>query len=475
MMMKRIFRFLLHTSVPVVILGLLIGAGCAGSRVTTKETEKQIGGKVMTGSGSPLYPFTKRTLSNGLTVIVKEVHTVPIVAVYFWVRTGSFNESEENNGISHFFEHMFFKGTTKRGVGEMDRIIKELGGYNNALTSIEYTGYYVVVPSENFSTAFDVLYDAMVNSVFDPKEVDKERQVIKEEINRKEDRPEEKLFDEFISVIFQGTPYAQPVLGTSEILDKINHDKFIEYLHTFYVPNNVIVAVVGDVETDKILSHIQESVSVWKPNQSIKKKQVTFDFVPQKDNRAKVIEKDVNQCYWILGLPNYGRLTLRDMYVLDVASTILGSGRSSRLYTRIVEREGLASSINAWSWPLKKAGVLGVDAEFPEQNLEKVQKAVFEEIERMKSELVNPSELAKAKMMLKTDFAYANETDSNVAQTLGEYEAISKAEEALTYLDQIITVSAEEIKSTLNKYCNLNACTICYVKPKPSSTPVKEK
>ena len=139
---------------------------------------------------SPLLPYTMKKLSNGLTVIVKEVHTSPIVAVHFWCKTGSVNEEGFPAGISHFFEHMFFKGTEKMGVGEMDRIVKSLGGYNNAFTSKEYTGYYIVVPSENFSVAFDILLDAIRNSVFDPEEIERERAVIYEEINRSEDLPE---------------------------------------------------------------------------------------------------------------------------------------------------------------------------------------------------------------------------------------------------------------------------------------------
>jgi len=159
------------------------------------------------GEGTPLlHPFTQKVLSNGLTVFVKEVHETPIVAVYFWARTGSANEPVEINGIAHFFEHMFFKGTEKRGVGEMERAIKALGGHNNAFTGMEYTAYYVVVPSEHFATAFDILYDAMVHSVFDAEEIEKERQVVVEEIHRRDDSPEERLSTVFLNTIFDGTP-----------------------------------------------------------------------------------------------------------------------------------------------------------------------------------------------------------------------------------------------------------------------------
>ena len=152
---------------------------CAGDRIDKS--------KKYTSSLSPIEPFTKITLENGLDVIVKEVHAAPIVAVHFWCNTGSIYEDDREHGISHFYEHMFFKGTEKRGVGEMNRAITGLGGYNNAGTDKEVTLYYVVLPSENFSLATDILVDAIRNSTFPEDEIIKELGVIKEEINRRDD------------------------------------------------------------------------------------------------------------------------------------------------------------------------------------------------------------------------------------------------------------------------------------------------
>ncbi|OPX25903.1 MAG: hypothetical protein B1H02_00195 [Candidatus Latescibacteria bacterium 4484_107] len=415
-----------------------------------------------------LHPFTRKVLPNGLTVYVKEVHETPIVAVYFWARTGSANEPEEINGIAHFFEHMFFKGTEKRGVGEMDRAIKALGGHNNAFTAMETTAYYVVVPSEHFATAFDILYDAMGHSVFDPEEIEKERQVVVEEIRRRDDSPEDRLITVFLNTIFEGTPYARPVLGTVESLNRIDREAFVRTLHDFYVPNNVTVVVVGDVRTDPVLARIEQTTQAWEPNSSVPDRCASISFVPQTTVRTREMEMDVHQLYWMMGFPNMGRLDLLDMYVLDVASTILGGGRSSRLYRRLVEQEGLVTSVHAWVLSLTRAGIFAVEAHFPIEHRARVEKIVFEEIERMKRETVCSGELERAKTMLITDFAYSNETDADLGETIGHYATIAAVEEAVTYPDRIRAVTEEDVRKAFERYCDFGAYTLCAIKPNGS-------
>lgn len=431
---------------------------------------------------SPLYPFTKIRLPNGLRIIVKEVHATPIVAVHFWACTGSVNEPPEINGISHFFEHMFFKGTEKRGVGEMDRAIKALGGYNNAFTSTEQTAYYVVVPSEHLATASDVLYDAMRHSVFDPEEIEKERRVVEEEIIQRDDSPTGKLYDRFLALLFDGTPYAQPVLGTPETLRAIDRETFRSHLRDFYRPDHVIAVIVGDVETDVVLSWIETMTADWVsdhgkregaedmawaglPTGASSSVLPRFTFTPQTEIRTEVIEKEVNQVYWAVGFPNLGRLQLDDMYVLDVASTILGGGKSSRLYQRLVQREGLVTAVSSWIWPLSRAGAFGIDCQFPPENQCKVEQIIFEETDRVRDKRVEAAELDKAKTMLIHDFAYSNETDANIGETLGRYEGVSEAEEALTYVDRVQAVTAEQVRLAMERHCPLEAYTLCYVRP----------
>jgi zinc protease len=413
---------------------------------------------------SPLSPFSRSVLPNGLTVLIKEVTTTPIVAVYFWVRVGSGYEPPELNGISHFFEHMFFKGTEKRRVGEMDRVVKELGGYNNAFTGLEYTAYYVVVPREGFSVAFDLLLDAMRHSVFDPEEIERERQVILEEINRQEDTPLSKLHTTFLEEIFRGIPYERPTLGTPESLGRIGRDEFLAFLQDYYTPNNVAIAVAGDVEKDRVLREITEATLDWQPRGIQRHPNFTFHYGT---SRERIIERDLKQVYWVLGFPNLGRMgAVEDVYALDVASTILGGGRSSRLRQRLVEREGIAISVGAWAWPLDRAGIFGIEAEFPEVHHDRVREEVFEEIERMRRHPVDPVEVQKAQTMLKAEYAYANETDSDIAGTLGRHETLDILDEAIRYNERIDRVTPEQIQDAMTRLCTPETATVCALRPK---------
>ena len=414
---------------------------------------------------SPLLPFRRHVLANRLTVFTKEVHTVPLVAVHFWIGAGGTDSPPERAGLAHFAEHMFFKGTRRRGVGEMDRIIKSLGGYDNAFTTPEHTAYYVVVPSGNFSLVFDVLFDALVNSVFDPEEIERERSVVLEEIRRLEDTPEEKLSDLFVSEVLKDTPYERPILGTLDTVAEIQREDLLAYADTFYRPNNMVVSVVGDIDEEDVTEEIGRATSNWVPEASLDTRICSFDFSPQKQIRRRTMHRDVHQGYWMLGFPNHGRQDMDAMYVLDLASTILGGGRASRLHQQLVEQEGLASSVGAWVWPLRTAGAFGIDADFRDEHQDVVEAAVLKEVERMRVETVEEEELDRARAMLKAEYLYENETVSDIAGTLGKYELLLSVQDALIYPEKLDRITAGDIRRTMAETCDLNTYTACYLKP----------
>lgn len=433
-----------------VALGITI-ALAAGMTVLSCASGRAGVKRQADGDASTIAPFTKVTLKNGLDVIVKEVHSAPIVAVYFWCNTGSVNEDERIWGISHFYEHMFFKGTEKRGVGEIDRAVKALGGYNNAFTSQEYTAYYVVLPSENFSLAADVLVDAIRNSKFPDDEIKKELGVITEEINRKEDDPTGKLYEELFKVMFPGTPYAHPVLGTKETISGLTREDFRTYLSTFYAPNNMTAVVVGDVKAGDAIREIERLTKDWQSNPDIRKDaDIAMDGGPG-GITGFTLEKDVNMSYVVLAFRTSGLSDHRENAVMDVVSTMSGEGRSSRLYKRIVEKEQIANSVSAFIHPMRHTGIFAVSGTMDRENVPKFRDAVLDEIAKLGLEPPSPEELAKAKSMLKADFAFGNETDSDIAGTLGYYNISGMMERVSSYERTIDSVTPDEVMNFSKK------------------------
>jgi zinc protease len=346
---------------------------------------------------------------------------------------------------------MFFKGTERRGVGEIDRTIKGLGGYNNAFTAKEYTAYYVVLPSENYPLAVDVLVDAIRNSKFPEEEIQKELGVIKEEINRKEDDPSDKLYEEIFSVMFPGTRYAHSILGTKESISKLTRNDFRNYLDAFYVPDNMTAVVVGDVRTRDAVREIERLTDDWKPNPGVGKHMADGAVRKRSGIQGFTIEKDVNMSYVMMAFQTSGHADFRENAVMDAASTMLGEGRSSRLYKRIVEKEQIAMSVSAFIYPLRRAGLFMVTGTMDREHVTRFRDAVLEEIGALRTEQPGPEELAKAKRMLKADFAFSNETDSDIAGTLGYY-TIGGILDRLTQYEQIIdSVTPEEVSAYARK------------------------
>jgi zinc protease len=447
------------------VLALLIGFSCP-SFVVQSAADTALTYKVETlgkGTSGTITPLTKVTYSNGLVALIKESHSAPIVTVDAWCDTGAASEVDSLNGISHFFEHMFFKGTERHPRGEMDRIVKGLGGVNNAGTSVEYTHYYVTVPSENYLVAVDVLSDALLNSTFEPDEIAKERDVVKAEIRRKEDAPASKVFVDFQKAFGAGTPYQMPVLGTFETLDKVDQAAFKNYLHQRYTSGNVVVVVTGDVNTKEIAGAIGkyfEKIPRGKPAQA--------DFRVSQPTAGSVTTeyKDVNRGYIMLGYLTEGRKNKAESLPLEVAAAILGDGRSSMLYLSLVEQKKLANSVSAWSWDLREAGAIGVDASFDPGKQDSVKAAILEEVERLAKNGPSPDELSKAKALLKSSHAFSTETTEGRATAIGAAYTSGMLDQTLEYKKRLDSVTAARVREVVEKYTAGKHCAVAMILPK---------
>jgi zinc protease len=402
-------------------------------------------------------------LDNGMTVIVRENHAAPIVALDAWVGTGAIHEDDENNGVSHFFEHMLFKGTEKRGVGEFSREVASWGGRYNAATSQDFTHYYVVVSSRFFDEALDALSDILMNPAFDPEEIEKERLVILEEKRRSLDNPPQALFRILYELSFPGHPYHRTVLGTLESISRLKREDFLAYHRTFYAPNDIAFVVVGDVEADEVASQVGKAFQGFAP------RRIPQERYPIETGlsgvRRKVVERDVKLAYLGIAFRTPG-IQSEDVYALDVAAALLGKGRSSRLYRRIREEEQLVTSIEGFHIAQRDAGLLILRATLRAENLRRAEEEILTEIAKLREEEVPPEELEKAKTQLVTEYAFDTETNAHQASLLGYYQVVAgDYRGGLAYPDEIGKVTAADVRRVASIYFTEDL-SIAVIKPR---------
>ncbi|MDX1624314.1 MAG: pitrilysin family protein [Gemmatimonadota bacterium] len=365
-------------------------------------------------------PFARARLDNGARVLVRENRAMPLVAVDCWLSVGTLGEPAGIVGVSHFLEHMFFKGTERFPTGEMDRIVKGLGGYNNAATSMEYTHYYIVAPSEHFETVLELLADHLERPALPADELVRERQVVKEEIRRKEDAPRGRLYTRLSRAAFGDTPYAREVLGTPDSLDRIDRDAMRDYWRDGYVGERLVVAIAGDVDpaaaADAVagrLGGLREGDPPPPPPD------------PPEVEPAEVEEgMHVGQGYLGWAFPAPGRDNLASSCALEMGAAILGDGPTSRLHRRLVDERRLVPSVSAWTFSLSRIGLLGIYAVCPPDRRSEVEMEIAAVLDEVDADGVAGDEMERARATLKADFAYDNETNAALAGTLGEFEAL---------------------------------------------------
>ena len=419
--------------------------------------------------------FTVKKLPNGQTVVVYEIHNNPIVTIDTWIKTGSINENDTNNGISHLLEHLFFKGTQAHPTGEADRILESKGAIVNAATSKDFTHYYVTIPSEFFDTAMDIHSDMLLNPQIPRKELEKERKVVLEEIAKDGNTPSRLVYDNLNSLIYTTHPYKRKVIGTTEIVGTMRREEIIDYFNKFYSPSNMITLVVGDVNAQQAIQKVQNSF-----NQEYKKSPKPHYAQEHRifNQRRKTEYTDTKSGYMMIGFRGV-KITDADMYALDVLSEILGGGKSSRLYREIKEQKGLAYSISASNGNYKDDGVFYISANYTPQNGEKLEKAIFACIENLKKYGVTDEEMNLAKNKIIQDTYYSRESTSDIASELGYTMTLTGNPNLYnTYVDNIKKVTSSQVADAARKYLSVNKSAVSIVLPencKNAAKPVKAK
>lgn len=406
-------------------------------------------------------------LDDGQTVIIKQVKNNPIVIIDTWIKTGSINENDQNNGVSHFLEHLFFKGTKTRAPGEFDKILESKGAITNAATSKDFTHYYVTVPAKYFDLAVDLHSDMLLNPLIPRKELEKERKVVMEEIAKDANSPDEKVSDNLNDMLYSTHPYGRKVIGTNEIIGKITREEILDYYNTHYGPQNMVTIVIGDVDPQHALSKIKEDFKSEsrKISKNINKKEK-----PLLTKRIKIDYQPVQSSYLLIGYRGVDAFN-NDTYALDVLATILGEGRSSIFYQTIKEQKQLAYSISASNATYREDGIFSIGASFTADKVDKLQKAIFEEIAKIQKQGVTPEQLKLAQNVIEKDTYYERESISNISSEIGYTTVLTDNPNYYDqYLANIKKVTLKDVKQVANTYLNENQSAVSIVLPESAKT-----
>lgn len=408
--------------------------------------------------------LNKAKLPNGLTAIVKENHRAPVVAIQVWVQAGSVYETEKERGITHLIEHMIFKGTEKRGPGEVAKEIESVGGSINAYTSLDYTVYHCVVPKHFLNNALDVLSDAVFHSSFDPEELEREKKVVLEEIRMRDDKPKARLSNLLMETAYKAHPYGLPVIGYPETVESFGRKDILAYMERRYRPSQMAVVVVGDVEVSQVMAGIQDtfgSVTKKEPQEFIYPTELRQD-APRIAMEAMEIQEGYLAVAFS-GLPNFNA---PDVPALDVLSALLGKGESSRLTSSLLNRLQLVHSIDATAFTPAGPGIFEITASLDPEKTQEALPQIFHEIFRLENEEIIEEDLERAKVQVETDFVYSQETMEGEARKLGVFETLSKDPNAeKLYLEKVREITAQDVQQVAGQIFRQENISVVMVMP----------
>ena len=394
-------------------------------------------------------PPTREVLPNGLRLIVQEHRTAEIVAVQLWVGVGGRDEAPSERGFSHFAEHMLFKGTERLGPGFVDREVERVGGRTNAATSLDYTYYYMLLPSRRAERAVEVMADMAFNSTFDPTELGREREVVFEEVRVGEDNPRSFLVRRLYEQVFAGHPYGFPVLGDPAALQAASRETLRAYYKRHYVASNMTLVVVGAVDPALVRT---AALRAFGDATGGSFKRAALPPQPALgENRRQSIERSERQAYLGLGwqAPKLGD---QDMYAVDLLSHILGGSLTSRLTQSLRERARLVSTISAGYGTLQGGGVVTVTAHLEAKDLEAAEAAILAEVRRIQAEGVSTAEVERAVTAAEAERVFGRETAEGLALAYGRAETVWSLEADHAYVARLNRVTRGQIQEAARRY-----------------------
>lgn len=402
-------------------------------------------------------------LDNGQTVVIQQVKNNPIVTIDTWIKTGSIDEDDSNNGVAHFLEHLFFKGTKNHASGEFDKILETKGAITNAATSKDFTHYYITIPSKDFDLAMELHADMMLHPLIPRKEMEKERKVVLEEISKDLNSPTRILQENLNDMMYTTHPYKRKVIGKSEIIETITREKILEFYNAHYSPSNMITLVIGDVEPNRALERVKE---VFNADYKKQTKNI-YTPEPQLTKQLKKAEYITNteSGYMLIGFRGVP-IDNKDSYALDVLATILGDGRSSILNQILKEQKRIAFSVDAGNTTFRDDGIFYISANFEPKKSKIVENTIFEEIKKIQNKGVTDEQVKLAQNIIERSTYYSRESITNIATEIGYTMALTNDIKFYdTYLDNIKNITKEDVKRVAQKYLGINKSAVSIVLP----------
>jgi zinc protease len=399
-------------------------------------------------------------LDNGLKILLLEDHKSPAVTFQVWYRVGSRNEKDGKSGLSHFLEHMMFKGTPSTKPEEYSRLIAKNGGRSNAFTSSDMTVYFATMSRDKIGIEIELEADRMANALLGDTYFEPEKKVIQEERRlRTDDNPASALNEMTSAVAYLVHPYRRPVVGWMDDIQNLTRQDLVDYYKLYYAPNNAFVVITGDFSTDEILPKIKAAFE--KIPRGAEPPKVRAEEPPQRGERRLVFKKEA-ELPLILMFNHAPNLKSPDNYPLDLLSVVLAGGRSSRLYHELVYQKRIARSVDAdySSVSIDPTGFTITAQLMPGKDAAEVEREIDAQVEKAKSELISERELQKAKNQIEAAFVFAQDSIFGQAMKIGYYEIAGGWRQMDTYLDGIRKVTREEVRRVAKQYLSLDQRTV---------------
>lgn len=419
-------------------------------------------------------PTQEKTLANGLKIVVQEDHRAPVVVSQVWYKVGSSYENVGQTGVSHVLEHMMFKGTPKLGPGEFSKLIAAQGGEENAFTTSDYTAYYQVIGANKLPLCFELEADRMQNLLVDDSEFKKEIRVVMEERRwRTEDNPESKTYERFLASAYISHPDHNPVIGWMNDLQHLDSQHVRDWYKTWYKPNNAVLVVVGDVQTEQVFQ-LAERFFGPIPAASVPSLPIPKEVEPLGERRLTV-KLPAKLPALLMGF-NVPTLTSADdkqeVYALRMLAGILDGGESARFATQLVRAQQVAAGINSGYSGFDRGDSLFMVSAVPTQNhsMDDLEKAIWQQIDKIKTDPISNDELQRVKAQIISSDVYKQDDIQHRAMQIGTLEAVGlgwKTQDEYTAALQNVTV--DQIKAVAKKYLTHDRLTVAKLDPQPLS------